>query len=472
MNEELDSGARMLEVFNAWVKHRNIPPMLWSRHGPVPVVFDLPFIKLGKLFVSPDFVLSIQPVLLTAGLVTLLFLWLRKLASPGMSLLLALTAAFGTMLWPYAYIGLETKQSFLVLLAGYLALANGKIHGWPRLLFFALISGLALTVKSTGIVMWPAFAYLLFVQFRKDWRSRWKELLVSSIVIVVVVAIGAWGRNFFWGPLGGGVANVLPWTIESPLQLFINAIGQFGSPSKGALVFAPILLASICALPRAFREQRDITVFGVLVTAAYLGFMCLIRYGADEVWGPRYMHIAIAPMVLCIGAAWPRFEWRKHSPIILLAIIGVMFSFLGAFYYYGVIGGAMEQAGQNTMEWHNGDPSWNVILFDERIFHVYMKGGSEPVMWTPVHTWVWSPPAGARPWTAINLRDYSPPQSFLLRFWREPKSGIMLTVFRMFLFSLIVGPLLMIWTIVRTVRESSSGHRRSERIGKGGSSPP
>lgn len=80
--EEIDSGLRMLAVLNAWVKGRPVPPMEWSRHGPLPVLFDLPFIKLGKMFVSPDFMLSFQPVLLTAGIVTVLCLCLRKLCSP------------------------------------------------------------------------------------------------------------------------------------------------------------------------------------------------------------------------------------------------------------------------------------------------------------------------------------------------------------------------------------------------------
>src|SRR5262245_45023297 len=66
-NDDLNAGMRMLESFNAWVKGRTVPPILWTRHGPVPVLVDLPFIKIGKLAISPDFVLSLQPVLLTTG---------------------------------------------------------------------------------------------------------------------------------------------------------------------------------------------------------------------------------------------------------------------------------------------------------------------------------------------------------------------------------------------------------------------
>ena len=180
--EEVDSGLRMLEVATARLKGHTVPPMVWSRHGPVPVLFDLPFLKLGKLLVSPDFILSFEPALLTAALVTVLFLWLRKLCSPGMSLFLALSAAFGTMLWPYAYIGLEPKQSLFVFLAGYLALSCGQLRELAAFLLFAIAARLALTLKSTGIVLWPVIAYLVYVQFRGDWRERRSQLAVVVLI--------------------------------------------------------------------------------------------------------------------------------------------------------------------------------------------------------------------------------------------------------------------------------------------------
>jgi len=229
--EEMDSGLRMLAVTNAFVKGRPVPPMVWSRHGPVPVLFDLPFLKLGKLIVSPDFMLSGSPVLFTAGLLTILFLWLRRLCSPAMSLFLVLTAGFGTMLWPYAYIGLETKQSFFVLLAGYLALAGEKIRTWPRLLFFAAVCALAISVKGTGITLWPAIAYLIYVQFRGDWRSQRVRIVIPVLVIGAIWSFSPWGTNAYRGPRGGSASSLRPWLIDSPMQLFINAIGLFGSPT-------------------------------------------------------------------------------------------------------------------------------------------------------------------------------------------------------------------------------------------------
>ena len=151
--DEMDSGNRMLDIVSARLMGQPVPEMVWSRHGPVPLLFDLPFLIIGRYVVSQDFMLSFEPVLLTAALLVLAFAWLRKISTPWTSLILVMTGAFATMLWPYAYIGLETKQSFMILLAGYLALANGKILRWPGLVLFGISGGLSLTVKNIGIVM-------------------------------------------------------------------------------------------------------------------------------------------------------------------------------------------------------------------------------------------------------------------------------------------------------------------------------
>jgi hypothetical protein len=452
VDEEMKSGERMLAVVNAWLKGRPIPPMLWSRHGPVPVLFDLPFIKLGKMFVSPDFVLSFQPVLLTAALLTILYLWLRKLCSPGMSVLLTLTGAFGTMLWPYAYISLETKQSFFVLLAGYLALSEGKIRSWPRLLFFAATCGLAISVKSTGVVLGPAIAYLLYIQFGDDWRSRRAQALVTLLAMGTIWAVGSLGTHFYWAPRGGGTAVLRPWLIGSPFQFFSNAIGIFGSPTKGLFVYAPVLLASIYAVPRAFRAHREIVTYALLVTACTVVFLSILTAPADDVWGSRYLHVAIAPLLLCIGAAWPPFKWRRGVGLVALAAIGVTISFLGAFYYYGLQDFAARETNQNTIEWVTGDPDWNQVVFNARLFRIWLKGGTAPVVWTPKHIWIWTPPPDAPAWKSVDLRKYCQPQSFMLRFWHVPKSGIVLVVFLVYVGSLVVGVLLLTWVVLRTIK--------------------
>lgn len=455
--EEINSGLRMLAVVNAWMKRRPIPPMVWSRHGPIPVFFDLPFIKLGKIFLSPDFMLSFQPVLLTAMLVAILYVWLRNLCSPGMSLLLTMSGALGTMLWPYAYISLETKQTLFVFLAGYLALASGEMRKWLRVVFFAIICGLAVTLKSTGIVLFPAIAYGVYVQFRGNWRSCRAQVLIVIIVTGGIWAIGVLTRNYYWGPQGGGLNSLRTWLTDSPLQFFTNVIGLFGSPTKGLFVYAPILLVTLYAVPRAYRTHRPIVIYTLLVTGGTLALLAPLSTPVDETWGPRYFHTSVPLLLLCVGAAWPRFRWRRDIPLVALAALGLLISFLGAFYYYGVQDIAAARAGQNTMEWMTGDTDWNHVIFNARLFRIWRKGGTRPVLWTPKHTWVWSPPPGAQEWNSIDLRDFCQPQSFMVRFWNAPKPGVLLVVFRMYVISLLLGLLLLTWAVVRTLME----YRRS-----------
>lgn len=442
----------MLEVFNSWSKGRPIPPMLWSRHGPVPVFFDLPFIKLGKTLLSPDFVLSLEPALSTALIVTVLFVWLRKLCSPSVSLLLALTAAFGTMLWPYAYIGLETKQSLFVMLAAYLGLANGRIVGWARLIGFAVVCGLAMTLKTTGIAMLPAFAYLVYVQFREDWRTRIGQLAAVVLTVSALLEFGWWSQKFYWDPLGGAVSGFRHYLVASVFQLLPNAIALFGSPTKGLFVYAPIVLVALFSMQRAWGRHRDLAVFVVILISCVAGFLSILTFGSDEVWGPRYMHPTVVPLILCIGAAWPSFEWRRYGPAVGLACVGVVFSFLGSFFPYGVQDFAMRKAGQNTMEWITGDSAWNDVAFHARLFSVWLTATNVPQMWTPAHLWVWEPPTDAQTWRTIDLREFCEPQSMLLRLWNVPISGPARASFRLVELSGIAGPLFLFWTVVGTIR--------------------
>jgi hypothetical protein len=450
--EDMQSGLGLLTSFNAWIKGRPVPPISWTRHGPVPLLLDLPFIKLGKFFISPDFVLSLQPLLLTAATMAIVYLWLLQLCTPGVSLLLTLIGAFGTMLWPYAYIGLETKQSFFVLLAGYMALASGRIRTLPRLMLFSTVCGLAISSKSTGIVLAPAIAYVIYVQFRNEWRSRWTQLLTVLLITGGLWTIATVGANFFWGPQGGGTNILLgQWTTDSPFQLFTNVIGIFGAPNKGLFVFAPVLIFTIWAIPRLFQTHREIAVFALLVTGCTVALVAILVVSADEVWGPRFLHVAIAPLLVSIGAAWPRFNWRTHVPVMALGVIGFTISFLGAFFYYGARGEAAQAAGQNTLEWFAGDTVWNEVAFDGRLFHVWLKAGTDPVPWTPAHHWAWVPPQDSQAWKTINLRQYAEPQSYLLRYWRSPLDGSFLLIYRICLLSLIAGPLLLTWVIARTI---------------------
>jgi hypothetical protein len=242
----------------------------------------------------------------------------------------------------------------------------------------------------------------------------------------------------------------------------------FGSPTKGLFLYSPVLLACIYAVPRAYREHRKIVNFALLAVLCTLGLICLLTSPTDEVWGCRYLHIAIAPLILCIGAAWPRFTGRQAAPLAVLALVGVCVSFLGAFYYYGVRDFAMTAAGQNTLEWITGDSVWNAVWFHSRLFGVWLTSARDsPVLWTPKHLWLWTPPPDAPPWKTINLRDYCQPQSFMARFWHVPKQGIVAKIFATYVSCLAAGAFLLYWVGLRTMHDERTWSAEGEgRIGE------
>ncbi len=262
---------------------------------------------------------------------------------------------------------------------------------------------------------------------------------------------------------------------KSPFQVFTNVIGLFGSPTKGLFVFAPVLLMSVWAVPRILRSYRDTAVFATLVLACTVALLSTLTTFADEVWGPRFLHISIAPLLVCIGAAWPRFQWRSHAPMLFLAAVGLVVSFLGSFYYYGARGWALDAARQNTMEWLTSDTVWNEVTFNARLFQVWLRGEGKPVPWTPEHIWVWSAPPDVPAWRTINLQDYCNPQSFLLLNWRSTLGGTSLALFRLYLFSGFLGFVSLVWVCLRTVNHNrartpdhiASASRRSAILAAG-----
>src|SRR5262249_33088745 len=151
-----------------------------------------------------------------------------------------------------------------------------------------------------------------------------KQALIVAFIVVSTWALGAVGWNFFWGPKGGGPQLLArQWTTDSAFQIFTNVVGLFGESGKGIFVFAPVLLLAIYAMPRVFRTHTEIAVFAGLVTLCTAAFLSILLVTADELWGPRFMHVAIAPLLVVIGAAFPRFRLSTLVPLVLLGVIGL-----------------------------------------------------------------------------------------------------------------------------------------------------
>ena len=421
------------QIMDAGSSHPH--PVDWPRNGAVGLAFQCPFLAVSHAVSGPSAApeerwLSIQPMLATALLVTVLFVWCSRLAgSRTWGFLLALAAGFATMLWPYAYIGLETTQSLFLLLAAYLALGTTRRLTWPRALAFGLCAGIALSAKSGGILLAPAVAYLAWRLSKAPSRGEGEspgavaKAAAGVLLLALIYAVNAHIRALAWVRFGGTVSFARNWLVIEPISPFLHFVGFLGSPNKGLIVFAPLAILALVLLPRAFAADRPVAIFAGLTFLGLAGSLSLLEMWADETWGPRYLHSAIAPLVLCLAAAKQARPWRlRREPAFLAAAaVGLCVSFLGVLFYYGALHVVASDSTPLTMQALQGDTTWNHVLFNARLLNAWrhQRRGVEPVprFLEPGRGW----DAQARPrlpeWKKVDLNALAQPQPLLIRLW-------------------------------------------------------
>ena len=237
-----------------------------------------------------------QPVLLTSALVTLLFCWMRRLTSPGWSYLLALIAAFCTMLWPYAYIGLEVKQSLALLLAAYLGLTHqGKIS-WSRSLLFALSCAVAVSVKSSGTFLVPAILFLVACFYRHDSFEKLRDelpKLVATLAIIGTVFLSSYAERGRFAAYGGQGRFFRFFLVDGVTRFLLQVIGIIlGRPTKGLSLQAPIVLIALLALPRVLKEKSALAIFTLLTLAGLVGGHALLTGYTEDRLGDHAIFTA------------------------------------------------------------------------------------------------------------------------------------------------------------------------------------
>jgi hypothetical protein len=203
--------------------------------------------------------------------------------------------------------------------------------------------------------------------------------------------------------------------IDSPIKPFINVIGLFGCSAKGLLVYAPLLIPSIHTVPRAFRTNREVATYALLLTTCVIGFLTLLKSPTDETSGCRYVYLAIALQILCIGATSPQPSFGRDITLVALALIGVLISFLRASYYYGLQDFAAKK-------------------FDR----IYSIGSLEMFR------------------RSLNLRNYCQPQLLMVRSWRVVRSGVILRTSMSYVSSVVLGAFLLGWVVLGAVKEHES----------------
>lgn len=401
------------------------------RNGIVPVLVDLPFLAAAKLrraeppAIAQDVSLSRQPCWITAGIATLILVWVhRATGSLGYGVLIAAISAFCTMFWPYAYIGLETKQSFFLLAAAFIVLQGARRIAWIRVFAFAILLAFGISAKSTGAFLLPTAAYLVLeyvLVFRAAHRTgelpRTGLMLRAALIAIVPLGVflsNSWARSLFWAQYGGSAAFIRPWMVEDPISPFLNVAAFFGSPNKGLWVFSPLCLLGCVALARAWRSERRLAVFTLLTLGGLAGGFALLRNWSDETWGPRYLHTAIAPLMIVFAVVWRRERNVGRAVVGAAAVLGFAAALIGVMFPYTSLALAVNETGQDTLQAYQGDVELNHLRFNARLWGLWAKL-SDDGKWGSGRQWFFDKPADACVVKAVDLHKYTVPQPVMFR---------------------------------------------------------
>ncbi len=457
MDENIESAQQIAANLSQWMKGRSAQsPINWPRHGAVEMIFEVPLLLVqralsGESAYLADRIVSLQPVLMTSAISTIVLKWSRRLTGNlKQAIVIAFAASFATMLWPYAYIGLETTQSLFLLLAGFLALNYEKSVSWPRTLALALSAGVAASAKSNGLFLLPALGFLAGAYLWRDWqdyqaifgvlKKEWAKASCLASIILVFYLVGSYSRASYWKRHGSLMDYVSRHVlIESPITFLMNLWSQFFSLNKGLVFFAPMAVVGLLVIRQTFRNEPQLAYFSLLILGGATCSLSLLFPWQDEVWGPRYLHSAVAPLVLCLAAALRQINWsRKRKTMLFAAVVfGLMVSFLGSVFYYGLLYNAANATGTSTLERLLNDPRFNHIRFNLRLLRCRLAPGTE--QWPEPEYWWFAKPPDAPPERSLNLCNYSRPQPLIFDSTKAPRLANLLRL------SLLAGVFLLAW---------------------------
>jgi hypothetical protein len=205
---------------------------------------------------------------------------------------------------------------------------------------------------------------------------------------------------------------------------------------------------------RTLRADAGVGTFALLALAGPVVGAASLVFWADETWGPRFLHTAVAPMAmaLAVARAGQPLEWRREGPLLALGTTGAAISLLGVLFYYGAVHQAMTEVRENTLETLQYDTRWNPIRFNAALFRGWITGDANrgvAIQWPPdSHRWFPSVEEGfrARAPERVNIQPFAVPQPYV--FQVQKPWPLRLTC----LLSLVCGLGLWVWTVIQASR--------------------
>jgi hypothetical protein len=291
---------------------------------------------------APSLIAVVTASLLTAAAVVLVFVSLRRIVSDRAALYTAIGLGLGTNFWALVSRTLWQHETvaFGIALALWAWLRPSKeLSHWRAICGGA---GLALACACRLQVVPLAGVMVLWLAVR---AGTARALVCGAVVAAAIGAQFAAQYHWFGDVLGGyhaaltvalqpGTHGVTSSLSQSP---WIGALGLLVSPSRGLLVFSPVVLIAVAGVRPSLRDFPDLRL-GWLLTASvalFVGYAFYSIWWGGFTFGPRLILDALVPLTPAAALGVEVIRTRRWSRWLAAAALGwsIAVAATGAFMY-------------------------------------------------------------------------------------------------------------------------------------------
>ena len=290
-------------------------------------LLQLPLDMLNTSFYLLVFIMEkLFASLIAVTSVVFCFLGWKEIMRREIAYICAVIYALATNTWVTSSQALwqQGMVELIISILMFLIIVNEKNRSDGKIIFMGVFSGLFIFNRpSDSLLLLPVLTYALYLG-KKSFLYYLGSGVLSGLPFLAY-------NLFFFQHFFGGYANLLSeFTLSS--SFMVNLGGLLISPSRGMLIFSPILLLSLFAYPRIKDiDAESLRVF--LYMAGISILLQLIVYGCFRVWwaghcyGPRFLVCLLPFLVTYVGLflnGWLYFDRIRGKDVICLALVAVL----------------------------------------------------------------------------------------------------------------------------------------------------
>jgi hypothetical protein len=308
-----------------------VPVLLGLHEGP-PLAPDLTRIEVVTTLLS-----KIAGSLAAALSVALVYLTLLRFATPRGALALSLIYAFATSTWSVTSQGLW-QTSFcqpLLALALYAVVRAREATSAPWFATAGLALGLSVACRPQMVFIAAAITVYVF------WRHPKSALQFAIAPALIGAALLAYNLYYFDSVIGGYSAVMGVSDGISGFSKWDGIRGLLVSPSRGILVYSPVLIPAFAGIVLAFARRpafRDAlftcVAAGIVISIAQYAVVSGVWHGGFG-YSYRFLAELLPAFMLMLAPVWAWCVSTAPRRVLMTAAFAysVGIQIVGAFYY-------------------------------------------------------------------------------------------------------------------------------------------